>query len=273
MQRRSFLMGLALFALAGTGHAQPVTAKLEFLTYPGTGKADIKILDFLAGIAAFQKEIERAGGQPMHVRMVRRIQEYEAPLRKKGVLPMLVYGPVTSAAKYMDAGYFPLVRVEKPADGMVVSKKPLAAIQSVVTPDPNSWLSLVGTHTLKNTLKHEFRFYYTSTQDAAAWALQTGLSDATVVRPGTLRKMQERDPAYKVILALPKTPDFTLLAHPSMTPAAREAIRDALMALPPAAIDALDRVYHVKTVRFVTATPEEYVMVRRIVTDGGTAGR
>jgi hypothetical protein len=255
----------ALMWVAGLVHAKPSGAKLTFLTYPGTGKADIKINEFMAGLAPMRQAVEKASERALYVTMVRRIQEFEAALADKSRQPMLVYGPATSAAKYMDAGYIPLVRVEKFASGMVVSKKPLGEVYSVVCPDPMSWLAQVGSYAVKATLRKDVLFSFTSTQDAALWSVQTGMADAAVVRESTLKKMQEKDSAYRSVITLPATPDFTLLAHPTLEPVLQTAIRSALEGLSSEAIQSLDGVYHVKTGRFVPALPKEYDELRRIV--------
>lgn len=264
MQRRAFLAALAALALPSQAQT-PSRKRLTLMTYPGTGRADIPTGEFMEGITPLRRELEQVTRRSVAVTLVRTLRDMNAAAGSRQRAPDLAYGPATSAAIYMDAGYLPLVRVARMASGVIASKMPLDAIRSVAFPDPESWLAQVGEYTVEALTGRRFEFHFAKTQDAAVEAMRYGLADAVAIRPGTLKKLQEADPAYRVIAQLPKTPDFTFLAHPRLDDFAREAVKDALLQLPNNVTAALDRVYHVKVEQFAWTNEDEYDALRRIV--------
>ncbi|MBI5329451.1 MAG: PhnD/SsuA/transferrin family substrate-binding protein [Betaproteobacteria bacterium] len=263
MERRTFLA--ALLALASTRvYASPGNKpSYKLLTYPGTGKADVSAADFIAGVKPLRDEMERLLGVRPSVTLIRTLNVFNAGAVAEG--PDLVYGPATSAALYIEAGYVPLVRVAKLAKGMVVSKLPLQSVNTVSMPDPGSWLAQVGEYSVEVSAGRNLKYTYARTQDAAVDAVRYGLADAVTVRPAAFQKLQAEDPAYRVIVKLPETPDFTLLAHPQrVDEEAREQLVNVLGKLSVDTLAALDRVYHVKVEHFTPVTASDYNVLRRI---------
>lgn len=269
ISRRGFLHAIAALSIPALALPAQATGaprkRLTLLTYPGTGKTDIPIGEFMAGMAPLQTHLEQASHRELSVTLLRSIAKFNAAAQSRLNAPDLAYGPSTSATVYMNAGYLPLVRVSKMASGMIVSKLPLSAIRSVAFPDPESWLSQVGEYTVEILTGRSLQYHYANSQDAAVEALCYGLAEAAGVRPATLRKLQGEDPAYQVIARLPETPDFTLLAHYDLDPFLREAIKDALLQLPATTVAALDRVYHIKLGRFTHTDEGEFEILRRII--------
>ncbi len=264
ISRRGFLHALAALAVPTLAVAAP-QKRLALLTYPGTGKADIPIGEFMAGMAPLRAHLERTTHRELSVTLSRSIARFNAAAQSRLNAPELVYGPATSATVFMNAGYLPLARVSQSASGMIVSKLPLNAIRSVAFPDPESWLSQVGEYTVEVLTGRSLQYHYGNSQDAAIAALRYGLAEAVAVRPDGWRKLREADPGYQVIARLPDTPDFTFLVHYDLDPFLREAIRDALLQLPTATVAALDRVYHVKLGRFTHTDESEFEILRRII--------
>lgn len=263
MKRRTFLTALAALSLPAI--AAPANKRMTLVTYPGTGKADIPTREFVAGIAPLKRDIELATGQSLTVSLQRNIKDFNRAAAAGSRAPALAYGPATSAAIYMNAGYHPLARVVRQATGMIVSKLPLDRVQSVAFPDPESWLAQAGEYTVEVLTKRTFVYHYAKTQDAAVEAMKYGLADAVAIRPNTLKKLQEMDPAYQVIAHLPKTPDFTFLAHPNVDDFAQATLKNALLSLSETTIASLDKVYHVKLDRFTLVSEDEYDDLRRII--------
>jgi hypothetical protein len=263
MHRRSFLSALAALACSPALASSSGRPAYKLLTYPGTGKADIAAADFLAGVKPLRDELERSLGVRPGITLTRSLTVFNAGDGADG--PDLAYGPATSAALYIDAGYLPLVRVAKQASGMIVSKLPLASVRTIAMPDPQSWLAQVGEYSAETAAGRSLKFIYARTQDAAAEAMRIGLADAVAARPPLFQKLQAEDPSYRAIIKLPETPDFTFLAHPQrVDEVARERLIQALTRLSPETIAALDRVYHVRVEQFVSALPVDYGVLRRI---------
>lgn len=166
MQRRAFLAALAALALPVRAQT-PSQKRLTLLTYPGTGKAGIPTREFMEGVTPLRKTLEQASRRGLTVTLTRDLKDFNAAAASPHKAPDLVYGPATSAAVYMDAGYLPLVRVAKMANGMIVSKGPMDAVRSVAFPDPESWLAQVGEYTVEALTGRRFEFHYAKTQDAA----------------------------------------------------------------------------------------------------------
>jgi hypothetical protein len=264
ISRRGFLHAIAALALP----TQAVAAshkRLALLTYPGTGKADIPMGEFMAGVAPLRAHLERTTNRELSVTLSRSIAKFNAAAQSRLNAPELVYGPATSATVFMNAGYLPLVRMSRMASGVIVSKLPLHAIRSVAFPDPESWLAQVGEYTVEILTGRSLQYHYANSQDAAVEALRYGLAEAVAVRPATWRKLRDADPGYQVIARLPETPDFTFLAHYDLDPFLREAVKDALLQLPATTVAALDQVYHVKLGQFTHTDESEFDILRRII--------
>ncbi len=263
MQRRDFLCALAALASAPALAASPGRPGYKLLTYPGTGKADIAAGEFLAGVKPLRDELERGLGVRPTITLTRSLTVFNAGAGADG--PDLAYGPATSAALYIEAGYIPLARISRLANGMIVSKLPLASVQTIAMPDTQSWLAQVGEYSAEVAAGRNLRFTYARTQEAAAEAVRIGLAEAVAVRPPLFQKLQAEDPAYRAIVKLPETPDFTFLAHPQrVDEEARERLTHSLTRLSAEAIAAMDKVYHVKVEQFIRASAAEYGVLRRI---------
>lgn len=263
MHRRSFLSALAALTCAPVLASPAGRPSYKLLTYPGTGKAGIGAGEFLSGVQPLRDELERGSGVRPSITLTRSLDVFNARAAADG--PDLAYGPATSAALYIEAGYVPLVRVSRLAVGMIVSKRPLTAIQTVALPDQHSWLAQVGEYSAEVSAGRSLKFTYAQTQEAAADGVRIGLAEAVAVRPPLFQKLQAEDPAYRVIVKLPETPDFTLLAHPQrLDETARERLTQALTRLSAETIAGLDRVYHVKVEQFVPASAADYGVLRRI---------
>lgn len=264
MDRRGFFGALAGLSYAASSRAA-ARKRITLATYPGTGKADIPARTFMAGMAPLRQELEQAVGRNLAISLLRPISAYNAAATAGSKAPDFAYGPATSVALYMEAGYLPLVRVSEPASGLIVSKRPLRSIRSVAFPDPESWLAQVGEYTVEALLGRSLEYHYARSQNAAIESMRYGLADAAAVRPPLLRKLQATDPAYRAIALMPETPDFTLLSHPAVDIFTYVAIKDAWLGLSATAVASLDDVYHVKVGRFTHAGANEYDLLRRIV--------
>lgn len=271
LDRRAFLQALA--ALAVPGVAAPAPARsLVLATYPGTGRVEIGAAEFLAGVSPLRADLERASGMSLAISLLRPIRRFNAAAREPLKTPDLAYGPATSVAAYMAAGYRPLARNGEPASGVIASKLPLRAIRSVAFPDPDSWLALVGEYTVEALTGRSLEYHYARGQNAAVEAVRYGLADAVALRPEVLAASRLVDAGYQVVARMPDTPDYTVLIHTRVDVFTRTAIKEALLNLPAATLAALDRVYHVKVGRFVRAEVGEYDLLRRIVTAAKSFG-
>lgn len=264
LDRRAFIQALAALAVPGIATAAP-SGQLVLATYPGTGKADIGAAEFMAGVLPLRADLERASGMSLAISLLRPIRRFNAAAQLALKAPDLAYGPATSVAAYMAAGYRPLARNGEPASGVIASKLPLRAIRSVAFPDPDSWLALVGEYTVEALTGRGLEYQYARSQNAAIEAMRYGLADAVALRPEALAASRLTESGYRIIARMPDTPDYTVLIHPRLDVFTRAALKAALLGLPAATLAALDRVYHVRVGRFVRAEAGEYDLLRRIV--------
>lgn len=265
MRRRSFLAGLTVLpALPLVAHA--AGRSLNIGIYPGTGKADILLGDFRTFAKPFGDALGDALGAQPKLTLFRSIRSVLQSL-KSGRLD-LYFVPPTVAVSVLDHDYSPIVRVRDQATGVLVRRKGVAEVKAVALTEKESWLDVMGRHTLRQNKIDGVKIYNFKTQDDVALAIERDYAQAGILRSKLATQLVEQG-QVEVWHPLPTTPDFTLMASNRLSAAEQSKLGAAAVALSPAAIESLQKTIHSKVTGFVIDKEANYKMIKQAITDAG----
>lgn len=264
MQRRSFLAGLTILpALPLVAHA--AKGDLSIGIYPGTGKADILDADFRAYAMPFAQSLAESLGAKPRLVLFRTIKSALASLNK-GRLDVY-FVPPALAVSVLDKDYSPVARVRDQASGVLVRRKGVE-VQTVALTEKESWLDVMARYVLKQNKIGNVKILNFKTQDEVALAIQRDYAQAGSLRSKLANEMTAQA-EYEVWHPLPATPDYTLMASNRFSETERNKLGAAAVAMPPAAVESLQKTIHSKVTGFVIDKEADYKLVKQAIKDAG----
>lgn len=264
MNRRGFLAGLTLIpALPLMAHAEE--GVLSIGIYPGTGKADIFMDDFRTAAMPFAQALGASLGLKPRLTLFRTIKTTLRSL-DRGRLDMY-FVPPSVAVSVLDQGYSPVARVKDQATGTLVRRKG-ATVKAVALTEKESWLDVMGRYTLKHNKQEDVQVMNFKSQKDVVIAIQRDFVQAGSLRSQLANEMIEKGD-FEVWYPLPNTPDFTLMASNRLTAAAQNKLGAAAVALPPDAVQALQKTIHSKVAGFVVDKQADYKMIKQAIKEAG----
>lgn len=258
MLRRSFLAGL--LALPVLPHlAWAARQALSIGIYPGTGKADIPIEDFRSLAMPFARALGNSVGANSTLVLFRSIRNTNRAIESGRMDVFFV--PPTVASMALRHNYSPVARVRDEASGMLVRVKG-APIRAVALTEKASWLDAMSRYVLRNAREKPGQIFNLATQDEVRLAMQRGFAQAGSLREKLAGELISSG-QYEIWHPLPKTPDFTLVAHDRLTAQVHGRLGAAAAALGESDIRSLQKTIHSKVTGFKVDKHADYKIIER----------
>lgn len=260
MNRRNFLQ----FAAAGAIVAAhgPVLAAvpsdhIRFTVFPGEAMTDTPTDTLSRSFAPFVARVSEKLGRPSGVHIARLDWVLDRPAVRDADF---ILAPGTTAARLMLTGKFePVLRSNHLAGGAFVAASPkiktLASGLRVTTAKDGAWLYRVSRLVMSQRGISPAEFNMVNEVDLVRHLIE-GKTDVVSLREDVATAMADK--GATLLGKLPSTPDMTILASTRVAREDRTALADAVLSLPDATLQALQRGVEAPVPAFVATSAKEY---------------